>query len=144
MSEFPRRIVSRLRRYVGNRRRHKRVEINLPVTLSISDPHTSGNGSRRIPTITGHTLDISETGFALLVPAIRIGEHYLAGTDKTLLLKLGLPDGPVEMSVVPVRYEDQPEGGYLIGARIASIEKDHRQAFESFMTRLLTVRTVTR
>jgi hypothetical protein len=137
MSELPRRIVSRLRRYIGNRRRHKRVDVNLSFTLSLSDIHISSNGSRRVPTLNGHTLDVSETGIALIVPAIRIGEHYLAGTDRTLHLNIELPDGPVALNVVPVRYEEHDDG-YLIGARITSVSDSDRVRFESFLAKLLS------
>jgi hypothetical protein len=95
MSELPRRIVSHLRRFIGNRRRSRRVRARLSFTLSLSDPKVSTNGSRRLPTLDGHTLDVSSTGLALIVPAIRIGEHYLAGNDRRLYIKLELPTGPV-------------------------------------------------
>lgn len=133
MSELPRRFVSRLRRYIGNRRQHKRVETRVAITLTLADPHISSNPSRRLASITGHTLDISETGVALVVPAIRIGEHYLTGADRTLLLKLELPDGPVSMSASPVRYEDLPDGGYLIGVRINSVDESDRERFNEFL-----------
>src|SRR4030095_11161957 len=106
MSELPRRIVSRLRRFVGNRRRSKRVRANLSFTLSLSDPRISSNGHRRLPSLDGHTLDVSATGLALLVPAIRIGGHYLAGDDRKLHIRLELPSGPVEMMVAHVRERD--------------------------------------
>src|SRR4026209_1883529 len=93
MSELPRRIVSHLRRFIGNRRGHKRVRARLNFTLSLSDPRVGANGSRRLPTLDGHTLDISMTGLALIVPAIRIGEHYLAGSDRLGHLKLELTGG---------------------------------------------------
>src|SRR5829696_3425023 len=122
MSELPRRIVSHLRRFIGNRRRSKRVRTRLTFTLSLSDPRVSGDRSRRLPTLNGHTLDVSITGLALVVPAIRIGEHYLAGADRKLHVKLELPSGPVEMKVVTVRYENlEDQSGYLIGARILEI-----------------------
>src|SRR5258705_8940285 len=122
MSELPRRIVSRLRRFIGNRRRCRRVSTRLTFTLSLSDPRVNTNGTRRLPSLSGHTLDVSTTGLALVVPAIRIGEHYLAGADRRLKLKLDLPAGPVEMKLSTVRYESldesEEESGYLIGARI--------------------------
>src|SRR5215470_3829718 len=105
MSELPRRIVSQLRRFIGNRRHSKRVRARLRFTLSLSDPRVSSNGARRLPTLDGHTLDVSTTGLALVVPAIRIGEHYLAGNDRRLHIQLELPSGPVEMKVATVRYE---------------------------------------
>jgi hypothetical protein len=79
-------------------------------------------------------LDVSSTGLALIVPAIRIGEHYLAGADRKLHVKLELPGGPVEMKVVTVRYENQEDGsGYLIGARILEISDADRKSFEKYI-----------
>ena len=141
MSELPRRIVSHLRRFIGNRRRHKRVRARLKFTLSLSDPRVNKNGSRRLPTLDGHTLDISTTGVALIVPAIRIGEHYLAGSDRRVYLKLELPSGRVEMTVATVRYEafdeTDDETGYLIGARIVEISDADRASFEKYLSTIL-------
>src|SRR6185436_7840287 len=134
MSELPRRIVSQLRRFIGNRRNSKRVRTRLNFTLSLSDPRVGTNGSRRLPTLNGHTLDVSTTGLALIVPAIRIGEHYLAGADRKLHVKLELPSGPVEMKVASVRYEGlEDDTGYLIGARILEISDADRTSFEKYI-----------
>src|SRR6185436_16610394 len=134
MSELPRRIVSRLRRFIGNRRGARRVRARLSFTLSLSDPRVSSNGARRLPTLDGHTLDVSTTGLALIVPAIRIGEHYLAGADRKLHVKLELPSGPVEMKVASVRYEGlEDDTGYLIGARILEISDADRTSFEKYI-----------
>ena|SRR5215212_232020 len=138
MSELPRRIVSQIRRFIGNRRRSKRVRTRLSFTLSLSDPRVSMNGGRRLPTLDGYTLDVSITGLALVVPAIRIGEHYLAGADRELHVKLELPSGPVEMKVVTVRYEDLEDGsGYLIGARIREISDADRASFEKYVAKMM-------
>jgi PilZ domain-containing protein len=137
MSELPRRIVSQLRRFIGNRRRSKRVRARLTFTLSLSDPRVNTNGFRRLPSLNGHTLDVSITGLALIVPAIRIGEHYLAGSDRKLHVKLELPSGPVEMKVVTVRYEDLDDGsGYLIGARILEISDADRASFQKYVAKV--------
>ena len=137
MSELPRRIVSQLRRFIGNRRHSRRVRVRLRFTLSLSDPRVNTNGSRRLPTLDGHTLDISITGLALIVSAIRIGEHYLAGTDRKLHVKLELPSGPVEMKVVTVRYEDLEDGsGYLIGARILEMSDADRKSFDKYVSKV--------
>ncbi|HJP95506.1 MAG TPA: PilZ domain-containing protein [Pyrinomonadaceae bacterium] len=143
MSELPRRIVSSLRRFIGNRRRSRRVRARLTFTLSLSDPRLSTNGARRLPSLDGHTHDVSTTGLALIVPAIRIGEHYLAGTDRKLYVKLELPTGPVEMKVVPVRYESlEDDSGYLIGARISEIAEPDRLSFEKYVAKVLTHQNV--
>lgn len=134
--------MSQLRRFIGNRRRCKRVRTRLNFTLSLADPRVSSNGARRLPTLEGHTLDISTTGLALIVPAIRIGEHYLAGADRRLHVKLELPEGPVEMKVATVRYESledsQEETGYLIGARIVEIGDSARANFEKYVAKVLS------
>src|SRR5829696_1882972 len=136
MSELPRRIVSQLRRFIGNRRRFKRVRTRLSFTLTLSDLRVNTNGFRRLPTLNGHTLDVSSTGLALIVPAIRIGEHYLAGADRKLHVKLELPGGPVEMKVAPVRYENlEDDSGYLIGARILEMSDTDRTTFEKYVAK---------
>ena len=134
MSELPRRIVSRLRRFVGNRRHSRRVRAQLSFTLSLSDPRLSTNGHRRLPSLNGHTLDVSATGLALIVPAIRIGEHYLAGDERKVHIRLELPSGPVEMRVETVRYESLEDGsGYLIGARILEMSASDRASFDKYV-----------
>jgi len=142
MSELPRRIVSRLRRYIGNRRRHKRARTRLTFTLRLSDPRTNSNGSRRLPSISGHTLDVSTTGLALVVPAIRIGEHYLVANERSLHLSLDLPSGSVELNVVPVRYEsleeDEEETGYVIGVRVTDMTAPDRERFNEYVESLLS------
>src|ERR1041384_5067503 len=139
MSELPRRIVSRLRRFIGNRRGSKRVRARLSFTLSLSDPRVSSNGFRRLPSLDGHTLDISATGLALVVPAIRIGEHYLAGDDRKLHIKLELPSGPIEMRVETVRYETmEDETGYVIGARTIEMSETDRASFNKYLTTVMT------
>ena len=138
MSELPRRIVSQLRRFIGNRRRSKRVRARLSFTLSLSDPRVSMNGHRRLPSLDGHTLDVSISGLALVVPAIRIGEHYLAGDDRKLYVKLELPSGPVEMKVGTVRYESlEDETGYLIGARILDMSDTDRASFQKYVATVM-------
>lgn len=138
MPELSRRIVSRLRRFFGNRRASRRVRTRLSFTLSLSDPRVSSNGSRRLPTLDGHTLDVSTTGLALIVPAIRIGEHYLVGSDRQLHVKLELPTGPVEMKVESVRYESlEDESGYLIGARISEMSDPDRASFEKYVANVM-------
>lgn len=89
----------------------------------------------------GHTLDISPTGMALIVPAIRIGEHHLVGENRSLNLKLELPVGPIEMQVTPIRYEaleDHPsETGYLIGVKVVGMAVEDRAKFLEYMGGLL-------
>jgi hypothetical protein len=102
----------------------------------------STNGHRRLPSLDGHTLDVSATGLALVVPAIRIGEHYLAGDERKLYIKLELPSGPVEMRVATVRYESLEDGGeetgYVIGARIVEMSDSDRASFDQYIAKVMT------
>jgi c-di-GMP-binding flagellar brake protein YcgR len=141
MPELARKIASRLRQFVGERRRARRHNARLDLTVNRSISSVEANGSHRQATLQGHTLDISATGIALVLPAIRIGEYYLTGEDKRLQLKLELPDGPVEMQVAPVRYESldehETERGYVIGVRIVQITQEHQAAYIHYLARLL-------
>jgi len=92
-----------------------------------------------VPSLDGYTLDISSTGLALIVPAIRIEDRYLAGADRKLHVKLELPSGPVEMKVTTVRYESlEDDSGYLIGARIGEMSDTDRAAFEKYVAKVMT------
>ena len=136
MPELARTIVSRLRAFVRNRRRAKRREVQLKCRLTLANRKISSNG--RSPWMDGHTRDVSIDGLAVIVPAIRIGEHYLVGDDRILLLVLELPIGPMELKVVPVRYEGlENEGGYLIGLKIAEANETNLANYADFIQRVL-------
>lgn len=139
--EFARSIASRLRQYAGDRRRAKRVQARVNFTLSLVGPAFSSNGVRRVISIDGHTLDLSSTGLALVVPTIIVNEHHLVGENRNMYVKLELPDGPLEINVVPIRYEkleDHPtETGYLIGARLGNVEEADRARFSEYVLGVL-------
>ena len=146
MAEFARTIVARLRQYVGDRRHSKRQCVRLDFSLSLASATKSLNGTRRISSLDGHTLDLSANGLALVVPQITLGEHHLVGENRFLNLKLQLPDGQVEMQAAPVRYErleeDQPETGYLIAVKIVSMPDDDRVRFSEYVATLRRSKTV--
>ena len=103
MAEFTRAIVARARQYVGDRRRSRRLSVRLPFSLALVSASKSLNGTRRISSMDGHTLDVSENSIALIVPKITLDEHHLVGENRNFNLKLELPDGPLEMQAAPVR-----------------------------------------
>ena len=73
------------------------------------------------------------------MPAIRIGEHYLAGDERKLHIRLELPSGPIEMRVATVRYESlDDESGYLIGARILEMSESDRASFDKYVAKAMT------
>lgn len=144
MPEFTRSLVSRMRQFVGDRRHAKRRRARLAFSLSLASPAKSLNGTRRLISMEGHTLDLSETGLALIVPAIILGEHHLVGERRNLNVKLELPVGPIEMQVSPVRYESleehKSETGYLIGAKIVGMSDDDRANFTEYVATLMELK----
>ena len=85
----------------------------------------------------GYTKDISNNGLGIILPAIRISEHYLVGEDRPLQIVLELPSGPIQMQAMSTRYERLEEGGnelgYLIGVRITKISDQHRETLTAFI-----------
>ncbi len=139
--ELARSIVSRMRQFVGERRHAHRQQVRLPFTLSVVSSAKGLDGMRRISSVDGHTLDLTSNGMALIVPTIRLGEQHLVGENRSLNLKLNLPNGPVEMRVTPIRYEaldeDESQSGYLIGVRITEMQEDDRARFSAYVSSLL-------
>jgi PilZ domain len=131
MPELMRSIVARLHRFVGDRRRAPRYRLRLPFTISLPDVRSgSANGARRAASLEGFTRDVSATGLALILPAIRIGEHYLTNEVRPLRVMLELPTGTIQIEAVPVRYErldeSETEKGYLVGVKITEMSDDDR------------------
>jgi PilZ domain len=141
MSELARTFVGRLRAFIRDRRTEKRRSARLPFNLSILDLTVRHNGPRGSQSVDGHTLDVSSSGLSLIVPVIRLGEHYLVGEGRRLKIKLELPVGPVEIESSPVRYERLEEGdeesGYLIGVRITRMRENDRARYNEYLKKLL-------
>ncbi len=140
MPELLRSIAARLREVVGNRRRAQRYRVRLACSVSLADPKSSAHDSRRAQKLDGYTRDLSATGIALVMPAIRIGGNYLSGEGRTLLVVLELPVGSVQILVTSVRYErleeDDTEQGYLIGTQIKEMSESDRARFTEYLRSL--------
>ena len=137
MAELARSLVSQLRRFVGDRRHATRKKVRLGFTLSLVAPAVKLNGSRPGAGLKGHTIDVSMKGIALVVPTILLGEHHLIGENRKIKVQLELPQGPVEMQVLPIRYESleehKTETGYLIGAKIVEMTETDRERFAEYV-----------
>ncbi|HJR06766.1 MAG TPA: PilZ domain-containing protein [Pyrinomonadaceae bacterium] len=145
MPELVRSIVARVREYVGNRRRARRYRVRAAFRVSLFDPKLSREQLERAPFLEGTTSDISASGLALIVPAIRINDRYLTAPDQLLRLLLDFPNDLVEMRVAPVRYEQleragdaATSSGYLIGVRIAEMSDTDRARFDEYLKELET------
>jgi hypothetical protein len=144
MPELVRTITARLREFVRDRRCAKRYVVRLACQVefvkangAVLKSHNSNLKSQRIE---GHTRDISADGVALVLPAIRIGDHYLAGENHPLLVHLQLPDQMIEIHTVAVRYDsfaDEGEtAGYIVGARITQLGQEDRELFVAYLAEL--------
>jgi PilZ domain-containing protein len=114
--------------------------IRLALTISIASAKNL-KGPNRTVSMNGHTLDLSANGVALIVPAITLGEHHLVGENRTLNIQLELPLGPIQMQVVPVRYErleDNSEMGYLMAVKIVGMSEADRASYAEFVSTLLS------
>lgn len=133
MPELIRSIAGRVREYLGNRRRAPRYRVRLSVRVS---PVKAAKPSRVSPTesdaLYGYTRDISSSGLALILPAIRINNIYLTGEDRTLELLIEHESEPIVIYGISARYEKlEEEGadkGYLVGVKITEMSpEDHRR-----------------
>ncbi len=122
MPERLRIIASRLREFVGNRRRAPRRYVRLAVFVSLLDP---APGAPPAGGVAGHTRDLSESGLGVVLPAIRLGDRYLVGEGATLRLTLKLGEQSARLYGTPVRYErldggpdGQSDPGFLLGIRL--------------------------
>ena len=121
MPELLRTIASRLREFVGNRRRAPRHRVRLAVFVSLLD---AGPGAPPAGGVAGHARDASDTGLGVVLPAIRLGGRYLVGDGVTLRLTLKLGDASARLYGTPVRYErlddegQDGQPGFLLGIRL--------------------------
>lgn len=116
--------------------RHKRA---VPIRLSFA-PSGKTDELTTAPNflfITGETNDLSRSGIAFTVAAIRIKENYLVGEGRLLTAELDLPNGKISMKVVGQRYERVGEhistARYLVGASIEQMTDENRGAYEDFL-----------
>lgn len=138
MPEFIRSIAARFREFLGNRRRAPRHRVRLSVSVS---PVKAARPARVSATaqdaLYGYTRDISATGLALILPAIRINNIYLAGEDRLLEVLIEHDDDPIVVYASPVRYEKLDEGetdkGYLLGLHITDMSESDRTRFERML-----------
>ena len=122
MPERLRTIASRLREFVGNRRRAPRRRVRLAVFVSLLD---TSPGAPPAGGVAGHTRDASESGLGVVLPVIRLGGRYLVGDGVTLRLTLKLGERSARLYGTPVRYErleagqdGQTDPGFLLGIRL--------------------------
>lgn len=110
----------------SDRRHAPRHEAQLELRLLYRAVAHAPGDARPQAEMSGHTRNLSETGLALAVPDIRVGEQFLNVVGTTLRLLLSLPTGKVLVHATPVWCErlngNGPEEGYVVGVRITKMD----------------------
>ena len=120
-----------------DRRQSPRINATLDARLDFSvlmrDAEPSESGVQHLRACSGHTVNISAHGLAVVLHAQNIDEQYLLGAEGSMAIELDLPNGlSIEFQATPVRYEKLEEG-YLIGARISEMSGRNREFFEEYL-----------
>lgn len=140
MAEILRSMASRLREYVGNRRRTPRYTVRLDVEISLLEKVKTKSVAVGKTVVRGYTRDVSSRGLGLVVRSIRVGEHYLTGEDRILRVTLKCPTGSVTLDCVPARYEQldeiSGEDGFLIGVGISEVAEESRVRWQDYLSTL--------
>lgn len=135
--------LARLRKYVGDRRRSPRrgarFAARLPLSVSPLGEAQDFDPGRPL-SLSGVTRDLSARGLTLLLPAMRVGSHYLTDAAGYLAVKVETPSGPVCLLASPARFEHLTEGdegyGYLLGVRIVRMSDPDRDTYLSYLKTL--------
>ena len=126
-------LVSRVREWVGDRRRSPRSKASLPFRASSDTAGSTGWSAA------GHTHDVSATGLGMLFPAPEPGgEQYPAGSS-TFLLTLKIGRREMRLVATPARLDPAPAAGgeksgvRLVGARIDTMDEQDRVLLENYI-----------
>lgn len=134
-----RKLIARFNKSITERVHSARFDFEVPISISFEPNHKTG---KLTPlenlSLKGVSHDLSESGIAFVVPAIRLKENYLVGENSTLRAELDLPNGRVRMIVVGQRYEQLTDEHtsttkYLIGAKIVSMNDADKEIYEYFL-----------
>ncbi|HEX8144575.1 MAG TPA: PilZ domain-containing protein [Pyrinomonadaceae bacterium] len=142
-------LATRLRAWVGNRRRAGRHEAELEaqvsarllVGISLPDAQEKPLASRPPMQLIGSTRNISETGLAIVVPSLRVGSSLITEENCALRIMLDIyPAGLVEMDAIAVHHrrfgEKEKEVGYLVGVRVTGMSEDDRLRYLEYLRSL--------
>lgn len=134
-----RRLISRFSKSFNERVVSQRKPLEVPVRIWFEPDRNTG--SLKLPSeshiMVGETRDLSKSGIAFVVPAIRINEYYLVGEGRTLNVELDLSGERVGFKVIGSRYEQVGEHAstaqFLVGAKITHITESARDSYELFL-----------
>ncbi|HEY6120940.1 MAG TPA: PilZ domain-containing protein [Pyrinomonadaceae bacterium] len=120
------------------RRRFKRRVVQIEVTLKFRPPRALRTSTLGDLTLVGRTRDLSEDGLSIIVSAGNI-DRYLKQKENSFAVGLKLPGGLVTFEAIPVHFRRMAAGGagsYLIGSRLAQIDKQHLTRLQEYLKSL--------
>jgi hypothetical protein len=134
-----RELISRFSSSVSEHMVAPRRRCTAPIKVWF-DPDTKDQRAQelaRASFLAGETVDLSRTGVAFIVPAIRIKEKYLVNQDRPLNIEIDLPSGKVRLRALGKRYEKVgihiSTERFLVGVEITSIAPADKEAFDMFL-----------
>ena len=134
-----RKLISRFNKSLTKRVVSARHKSEVPIKIWLEPDRNTGKLQMSVEhlSIAGETKDLSKSGIAFVVSAIRLREYYLVGEGRTLNAELDLSGEKVKMQIVAQRYEqvgkDLSESKYLIGATIIKMAQEDRETYEHFL-----------
>ncbi|MGI8544602.1 MAG: PilZ domain-containing protein [Aridibacter sp.] len=134
-----RKLISKLSKSVNEHVVERRHEHHFPIKISFEPNKNSGSVQKSLNElfIRGKTKDLSQSGIAFIVSAIRLREHYLVGEGHKLKAELDLPNGNIKMQIIGQRYKQTGEHisttQYLIGAKILEMSDADQDAYNEFL-----------
>jgi hypothetical protein len=133
MTKIINHLSARLRSLFVNRREAERHEAELEaqvearlllsVSLAQEGEERAGGAVFGGSKLIGSTCNVSETGLAIILPSLRIGQTLITAEGCVLRIALDIyPAGLVEMEAAVVHHrrleEKEAREGYLVGVRI--------------------------
>lgn len=104
----------------------------LQFVTPLSDPSWA-DAAGLWPTLVCRTRDVSESGVALLVPAVREGDENFFGVEGPVRVTLALPRGAVSANATAVRYERGRAGAgeFLVCVEITETDAGAAESWAS-------------
>lgn len=134
-----REIATRFTKVIAERRAAPRKKVSAAVRVRFAPINGSVGHIRNSEklSISGATRDISSCGIGMILPSIRLDQHYLVGQDRLLIVEMDIHDRTIIMKVVGRRYEEIGEHlsvkRFLVGAEIVEMSPTDRAAYEYFL-----------
>lgn len=121
---------------VSNRRRGPRFYAHIPTAISLVDGiPQEGKVSYSQPS-RGHCETISKFGMKLSLVGTRFSEAELSRTGQLLVVRVDLPEGPIEAIVTIVTSERTGEAGkkkWILGAKIHQMSDADREKLAVYL-----------